>query len=431
MPITESKKGIYFAEGSPSRVIDSHEASQLVDSLITGIEEAHGSLSRVLLIPPDITRLHSGAGELTRLLFSKLSSRTHVEIMPAVGTHFAMTPEQISTMYPGIPMERFRAHRWRQDVVPMGEVPESLVEEISEGRLRFPISSAVNRSLVDGNWDRIISIGQLVPHELAGIANFSKNILIGVGGPDTIAKSHYLAAVYGLERLMGQIESPMRRMLSYMEEHCIRSLPITYLMTVRGTENGAFVTRGLFAGETSEIYDVGAKLCQQVSITKVDKRAEKVVAYMDPQEYHSTWVGNKAIYRTRMVVADGGELVVIAPGVRQFGEDQENDDLIRRVGYRTTEEMINLVAEDPAVAENLTAVSHIIVSSPDDRFRITYAPGKLSRKETQDARLSYADPSKLLERYDPKQLSEGWNTLPDGEEVFFVSQPASGLWMGP
>jgi nickel-dependent lactate racemase len=424
------KQGIYFAEGSPDRVIDSRGTSELVDSLIAGIEETHGPLRRVLLVPPDITRLHSGAGELTTLLYGKLSSRAHVEIMPAVGTHFAMTPEQISAMYPGIPLDRFKAHRWRHDVVPMGDVPESLVEEISEGRLRFPITSAVNRSLVEGDWDRIISIGQLVPHELAGIANFSKNILIGVGGPDTIAKSHYLAAVYGLERLMGQIDSPMRRILSYMEAHCIADLPITYLMTVRGTENGSSVTRGLFAGETSEVYEVGARLCQRVSITKVARRAKKVVAYMDPQEYHSTWVGNKSIYRTRMVVADGGELVVIAPGIRQFGEDPENDALIRRVGYRSTEEMINLVDSDPSVAANLTAVSHIIVSSPEDRFRITYAPGKLSRNEVEAARFTYADPGELLERYDPEVLSEGWNTLPDGEEIFFVPQPASGLWMG-
>ncbi len=424
------KKGIYFAEGGVDRRIDHREASELVDKLIAGIEETHGTLKRVLLVPPDITRLHSGAGELTALLFSKLSPRAHVEVMPAVGTHFAMTPEQISAMYPGVPHDRFKAHRWREDVVSMGELPEALVEEISEGRLRFPITSAVNRSLVEGNWDRIISIGQLVPHELAGIANFSKNILIGVGGPDTIAKSHYLAAVYGLERLMGQVESPMRRILSYMEEHCIAELPITYLMTVRGTESGASVTRGLFAGETAEVYEVGATLCQRVSITKVDRRAQKVVAYMDPQEYHSTWVGNKAIYRTRMVVADGGELVVIAPGVRQFGEDPENDALIRRVGYRSTEEMIRLVNSDPSVAANLTAVSHIIVSSPESRFKVTYAPGKLSKEETQEARLSYADPTELLERYNPKQLSEGWNTLPDGEEIFFVPQPASGLWMG-
>lgn len=351
--------------------------------------------------------------------------------MPALGTHLPMKADEIAAMYPGIPADRFRVHRWRSDVVETGEVPADLVAGLTDGRLRFPITCAVNRTLVEGGWDRIISIGQLVPHELAGIANFSKNILIGLGGSDAIAKSHYVAAVYGLERLMGKADNPMRSILSHMEGHAIADLPITYLMTVRGYEGGRSVTRGLFAGDDARAYRAGAELARAVSITTVDRRADKVIAFMDPAEYHTTWVANKAIYRTRMAVADGGELVVVAPGVRRFGEDAENDAFIRRIGYRSTGDMIRLVDTDPEVAANLAVVAHIIVSSPEDRFRVTYAAGGLAREEMEAAGFAWADPDALVKRYDPTRLSDGWNRLPDGEEIYFVSRPASGLWVGP
>lgn len=425
------RPGLYFAEGSSDRTIGADESSRLVDLMLAGIETNHGPLTRVLLVPPDITRLHSGAGELTVMLYEKLAPRAWVEVMPALGTHLPMAADEIAAMYPGIPADRFRVHRWRTDVVAMGEVPADLVAGLTDGRLRFPITCAVNRTLVQGRWDRIISIGQLVPHELAGIANYSKNILIGLGGSDAIAKSHYVAAVYGLERLMGRVDNPMRSILSHMEEHAIAALPITYLMTVRGYEAGRSVTRGLFAGDDARVYRAGAELARSVSITRVERRAPKVVAFMDPAEYHTTWVANKAIYRTRMAVADGGELVIIAPGVRQFGEDAGNDAFIRRVGYKSTEEMIRLVDSDPDVAANLAVVAHIIVSSPEDRFRVTYAAGGLDREEMESAGFRWADPAELVKRYDPTRLTDGWNTLPDGEEIYFVSRPASGLWVAP
>ncbi|TVQ23196.1 MAG: DUF2088 domain-containing protein [Spirochaetaceae bacterium] len=402
-------------------------AAELVDGLLDSLRAA-GPLRRVLLVPPDITRLHSGAGELTVLLYRRLSPSADVRVIPALGTHLPMSAAEMGLMYPGIPRDCFLVHNWRTDVVPRGEVPADFVAEVSEGRLRFPITCAVNRTLVEGGWDRIISIGQLVPHEIAGIANFSKNILIGLGGPDTISKSHYVAAVYGLERLMGRLDSPMRRILSWMDRHCIADLPITYLMTVRGSQDGRTVTRGLFAGDDERAYLAGAELCRAVAITDIGRPAAKVVAWMDADEYHTTWVANKAIYRTRMAVADGGELVVIAPGVRQFGEDQDTDALIRRIGYRSTAALIRLVESADITPAELTAISHLIVSSPEERFRVTYAPGGLTPAQTEAAGLSWGDPSELERRYDRSKLSEGWNTLPDGESIYFVPRPAAGLW---
>jgi nickel-dependent lactate racemase len=418
---------LHFAVGSPDTVIGEGEASALLDGMLGDLGE-HGPLRRVLLVPPDITRLTSGAGELTGMLYRKLAGRAELAVMPALGTHVPMSAQELSLMYPGVPPELFRRHDWRNDVVTLGELPSTLVREVTEGKLGFPIACAVNRSLLEGGWDRIISVGQLVPHELAGIASHSKNILVGLGGGETIGKSHLVAAVYGLERLMGQAESPMRRLFRAMEKQFLARLPITYLMTVRGTRDGLPVTRGLYAGSDEECYLRGAELARAVSITTLARPARTIVAYMDGREYHATWVANKAIYRTRMALADGGRLVVMAPGVSRFGEDDAIDAFIRRVGYRSTAEVLRQLDLGRSVPSDLTAASHLIVSSPEGRFRLTYAAGGLSRSEVESVGLEHADCGAMLARYPPELLREGFNTLADGEEVYFVPRPASGLW---
>ncbi|MBD3321938.1 MAG: DUF2088 domain-containing protein [Chitinivibrionales bacterium] len=416
---------VYFSEGSRQTTITREQASAMLDSMLKTL----GNLERVLLVPPDYTRLHSGAGELTVMLFEKLKERAQVEIMPALGTHLPVTDQERIAMFPGIPKNFFRVHDWRNDVVRIGEVPAGYIRDVSEGKLEFPLYCEINRTLVDDTWDRIFSIGQLVPHELAGIANFSKNILIGTGGEDTIAKTHYIAAVYGLERLIGRIENPMRKILRYMEQNIIAHIPVSYIMTVRGhDDSGNIVTRGLFGGDDKECYRAGAELCQELSITFIDRPVKKVVVYMDPEEFKTTWVGNKSIFRTRMIIENHGEIVILAPGVKQFGEDARNDGFIRKFGYHDTDYMVNCVNTSQEAASNITAVSHIIISSPENRFTVTYCPGHLSRAEVESVNFNYADCSHAMKRYNPENLRPGYNVLPDGEEIYFVAHPAQGLW---
>jgi nickel-dependent lactate racemase len=295
--------------------------------------------------------------------------------------------------------------------------------------LDYAIACDVNRLLVEGEWHRIISIGQLVPHEVAGIANQNKNVFIGTGGADTINKTHFLGAVYGMERMMGRADTPVRRVLDHMERHFGGELPITYVLTVRSAnESGELVTRGLFAGDDSACFTRGAELCRRVNVDLLDEPIEKAVVYLDPAEFKSTWLGNKAIYRTRMAMADRGELIVLAPGVREFGEDPEIDRLIRAHGYVGTERVLAMVKEHNSLNANLSAAAHLIHGSSEGRFTITYCPGGLTREEIESVGFRYAALDKIMKRYDPKTLQDGYNTLPDGERVFFVSNPGLGLW---
>ena len=390
---------------------------------------ALGDLERVLLVPPDVTRAASWAGPLTVMLYERLKATAHVEILPALGTHAPMTDTELATMFPGIPRPVFHVHDWRRDLVRLGEVPAEFTNEVTEGKLSFPVPCEVNRLLVEGGWDRIISLGQLVPHEVSGIANHSKNIFVGVGGQDTINKTHFIGAVCGMERVMGRARSPVRAVLGYMAEHFARDLPVAYILTVRGRdEAGRLVTRGLYAGNDEACFLRGAELCRQVNVNLLDAPLERAVVHLDPNEFKSTWLGNKAIYRTRMALADGGELIVLAPGVRTFGEDAEIDRLIRKYGYRGTPHTLRMVQQNTDLAANLAAAAHLIHGSSEGRFNITYCPGGLTREEIEAVGFAYADLSNMLKRYDPASLSDGWNVIDDGERVFYISNPGLGLW---
>lgn len=419
---------LYFADGSADQIIEEGEANVLMGQLITQLKSNH-TLKRVLLIPPDFTRFHSGSGPLTVELYFQLTAMgCETFVLPALGTHFPMEPGERNEMFHGIPEYAFSNHHFRNEVKTLGEIPAAFIHEISDGKLDFPATVQVNRHLVDEPWDAIVSIGQLVPHEVIGIANHIKNILIGVGGFDLINKSHWLGAVHGMERIMGKAVTPVRTLLNEAANRFLNHLPIHYLLTVRQrSAEGPIVTRGIFAGNDEECFFRGAELCRRVNLDVVPKAPKKCVVYLDPQEFKSTWLGNKAVYRTRMMMADDGELIVLAPGVKQFGEDQEIDRLIRKYGYHGTPKTLQAVQDHAELAGNLSAAAHLIHGSSEGRFRITYAPGHLTQAEVEGVGYGYRNLAETMKQYNPKHLKDGWNTL-HGEEIFYVSNPALGLW---
>lgn len=414
---------MYFERGGENVVISREEMrAGLYEAL-----EKIGKRKNVLAIPPDITRFYSRAGDLTADLYNYLGPAL-TDIMPALGTHAAMSETEMDRMFPGVPHSLFREHKWRTDLTTLGVVPGSFMKEVSEGKLDYEWPAEVNTLLAEGGHDLVFSPGQVVPHEVVGMANFTKNIFVGVGGSEGIHKSHFLGAVHGMERMMGRTNTPVRAVLDYAYDNFGSQLPILWALTVLGPdENGALVLRGLFIGDDRECFEKAADLAVKVNFTMVEKPIQKCVVYLEPEEFRSTWLGNKSIYRTRMAMADGGELIVMAPGVKEFGEDKEIDALIRKYGYKGTPHTLTAVEENDDIGANLSAAAHLIHGSSEERFSITYAPGHLSREETEGVGFGYAEVSPLMEKYDVKKLKTGWNTV-DGEEIFFVGNPALGLW---
>jgi len=413
---------IYFSRGSET---DNLSADDLKQGLYTALETL-GQKRKVLALPPDITRFYSRAGELTRYAWQHYGDKL-TDILPALGTHFPMTEPEIKRMFGDVPTDLFRTHDWRQGLATLGQVPGEFIQEVSEGKLDFSWPAQVDKLLVEGDFDLMLSIGQVVPHEVIGMANYNKNVFVGTGGAEGINKSHYLGAVYGMERIMGRADTPVRRVLNYASDHFAQGLPIVYVQTVvAATENGQ-VTRGLFIGDDIECFNLASELSLKVNFTMLDEPLKKVVVYLEPEEFKSTWLGNKSVYRTRMAMADGGELIVLAPGLREFGEDKEIDALIRKYGYVGTDRVLKLVEDNEDIRANLSAAAHLIHGSSEGRFTITYCPGHVTKAEIESVNFQYADLAEMMAKYDPKKLTDGFNTV-DGEKIFCISNPGLGLW---
>ena len=420
---------LYFARGSETDIISAEETRAILKDVFDRI----GPRKRVLAIPPDYTRLNSFAGPITEMVNDYFGERL-TDVMPALGTHTPMTEEQISSMFGSVPPAKFRVHDWRNDVVTVGEVPASFVSEVSEGRVSYPMPAQVNRLLLDPSFDLILSIGQVVPHEVIGMANYTMNIFVGVGGSEGINKSHFLGASYGMERRMGRAKTPVREVLEYSRTHFIPDLPIVYILTVRAKDetSGELVTRGFFIGDDFECFEKASKLSLETNFIMVEKEIRKCVVWLDPAEFKSTWLGNKAIYRTRMALADGAELVVLAPALKEFGEDPAIDTLIRKYGYKGTPHTLEATEANKDLQDNLGASAHLIHGSSEGRFRITYCPGPgVSREEIESVGFGYGDLDEAMRRYPADIMKDGWNIMPDGEEVYYISNPALGLWAHP
>jgi len=391
------------------------------------------TLRKVLLIPPDSTRAYSGAGLITAMYYQIFSEAgVHVDILPALGTHAPMTRKQQLSFFGDIPESRFLVHNWRDGVTTLGEVPGALVEQVSEGFTNKAIPVQVSDYMLDPSYDHIFSIGQVVPHEVAGMANFTKNTAIGCGGSSFINASHMIGAAYGTERIMGRADTPVRKLFNYAEENYISKLPLTYILTVTNLTADKTDILALYiaaAGKDgAEAFNDAAALSAKWNITYVKNPLKTCVVWLDEHEFHSTWLGNKAVYRTRMAMAEGGRLIILAPGVSTFGEDAENNRLIRKYGYTGRLNILNLIKTQEDLQKNLSAAAHMIHGSPDGLFEVVYAAPLLSKDDVEGIGFTHMGFSQAMELYNPHSLSPGPNILPSGEEVYYIPNPALGLW---
>lgn len=415
---------ILFSRGSADRALSVAEVREALFGSLHQLAKRR----RVLAIPPDFTRYHSQAGLLTQLAWEYYGNRL-TDILPATGTHSPMTHREIETMFGKTPANLFRIHDWRQGWTTLGEVPAAFVREVSEGKIDYSIPIQVDRLVSGGSHDLILSIGQIVPHEVIGMAGYNKNLFVGTGGAEGIHKTHFLGAVYGMERMMGHADTPVRKVLNYGSEQFARHLPIVYVLTVVGKDDdGKLAIRGLFIGNEVECFHRATALSREVNLQLLDEPIRKAVVFLDPAEFKSTWLGNKSIYRTRMALADDAEIIVLAPGLARFGEDEKIDRLIRKYGYVGTPRVLEWVKKHEDLRQSLGTAAHLIHGSSEGRFTVTYCPGSLSRRDIEGVGFRFADLDTMLAKYNPHKLKDGFNALADGEQVFFISNPGMGLW---
>jgi nickel-dependent lactate racemase len=405
---------------------------ELTKLVIKSAEECQARIcknpKKVLLLPPDITRAHSGAGFITEILYSYFSKSVEVFIMPTLGQHLPHTPEQNKWMFGNIPENKILKHDWKKDGKRLGVIPADYVKKITLGRADWEIPVNINRLVVEEKWDLIINIGHVVPHEVLGFANHNKNYFIGLGGKEMICASHMAAACYGIENNLGNLVTPLRHCYNKAETEFLTDIPDAYiLVTMRYNENEKLVHSGFYCGDDTDTYLLAAEQSASENII-VAPPLKKVVAVMQGDEFFSTWVANKAIYRTRKAMADGGELIIIAPGLKRFGEQDEVDKIIRTYGYSGTPKIMKLWKEHDELQDLTHATAHLIHGSSEGRFKITYAPGHLTKEEIESVNFNYLDINQAIEIYNPAKLKNGFNKLVNGEEIYFISTPSAGLW---
>ncbi|HTQ40973.1 MAG TPA: lactate racemase domain-containing protein [Pirellulales bacterium] len=384
---------------------------------------------KVLLLPPDITRMHSGAGRLTEILYGLLKDEAEIHVIPTLGQHVPHTPEENRQMFGAIPNELIHAHDWRNGCTTVGQISGRFVDEATQGAADWPFPIVLNRMLMEDSWDWIVNIGHVVPHEVLGFANHNKNYFIGLGGKDLICAAHMAAACCGIENNLGNLVTPVRACFNRAEDDFLGKLPDFYVQVVLArNQNDKLVHSGIHVGDDLDTYLGAARQSREQNITMFDEPVQKIVCVMQGDEFFSTWVANKAIYRTRMALADNGELVIIAPGLKRFGEQPEVDAFIRKYGYVGTPRVMELYRQNIDMQDLAHATAHLIHGSSEGRFTITYAPGHLTQKEIEGVNFRYADIAATIARYRPDHCLQGWNNTTDGERFYFIPTPSAGLW---
>ena len=383
---------------------------------------------KILLLPPDITRAYSGCGRITEILYNFFKKNSEVFVMPALGQHTPHSEEQNKKVFGTIPENKILKHDSEKDVVKIGEISADYVKKVTFGVADWKIPIEVNKILLTNDWDIIINIGHVVPHEVLGFASHNKNYLIGLGGTATISSTHIASACFGIEKILGSIISPIRDCLNKAEKEFLNNLPFAYIQLVMAlNDDGKLTHTGFYCGNDLDTYLLAANQSMQENIVVVP-RLKKIVAVMGKDEFESTWVTNKAIYRTRKALADNGELIIIAPGLKRFGENQEADKIIREYGYAGTDKILAAWKKDKKLKEMAHIAAHLIHGSSDQRFKIYYAPGYLTKEEIEKVNYNYLDLAETLKKYPIDKLKYGFNRMDDGEEIYFIDSPASGLW---
>jgi nickel-dependent lactate racemase len=417
----------WFSESAPS--IPRSRVEHLIER---ALDEAKSRLCkiprRVLLLPPDITRMHSGAGWITECFYKLLADSADVHVIPTLGQHEPHTRAQNAQMFGSIPHERIHAHDWRGGCTYLGDIPADYVQQTTLGAADWKFPIWLNSMLIREKWDLVINVGHVVPHEVLGFANHNKNYFIGLGGKELICASHMAAACCGIENNLGNLLTPVRQCFNWAEEKYLGGLPDFYVQVVLARDSqGQLTHSGVFVGDDLETYLAAARSAREQNITMLDEPLKKVVCVMQGDEFFSTWVANKAVYRTRMALADDGELLIIAPGLKRFGEQPDVDAFIRKYGYCGTHRVMELYRQNADMQDLAHATAHLIHGSSEGRFRITYAPGHLTRSDVEQVKFEYADLAETLGRYPVSQLREGFNDV-HGERVFFIPTPSAGLW---
>jgi len=313
---------------------------------------------RVLAIIPDKTR-DDNTHELFPIASDFLTKRgvASFDALVAQGTHPSMSVAQKLSK---IGNADFRGslfdHRWDDpdELITLGELSVATVHELTGGLINHAVPVSINKLLAPGIYDTVLVFGATVPHEVAGFAGGAKYFFPGVAGPELTHTTHWLGALAGIENIIGQVETPTRRLI----EAAANLIParIISLNTVVSRSDGELVTYALFTGDIKHAFRRAAEVSRQVHIRYTGRKYKRVIALLDPH-YDELWVGGKASYKLGAIIEEGGELIINAPHLTKLSET--HGELIEKYGYAPLESVRDMLGVSEELRENLCIAAHL------------------------------------------------------------------------
>lgn len=288
---------------------------------------------RILLLIPDATRT-APVGLMFKTLFHQLAGRVKkFDVMIALGTHPAMTEAAINQRVEITAAERastykdveFINHEWDNPAAlrDLGNIPATDIQELSGGLFAMEVPVHINRRLFD--YDQLIIVGPVFPHEVVGFSGGNKYLFPGVAGPGILNFFHWLGAVVTNPMIIGNKWTPVRQVVD--RAGAMVTVPkLCFCLVVRGRGELA----GLFAGPPEQAWDDASELSRELHITYKDRPFHTVLSCA-PQMYDELWVGGKCMYKLEPIVADGGELIIYAPHIHEIS--LVHGAMIGRIGY--------------------------------------------------------------------------------------------------
>jgi nickel-dependent lactate racemase len=339
---------------------------------------------RVLAIIPDKTR-DDNTHQLFPIANEFLNKRgvASFDALVAQGTHPPMSQSQKLSK---IGLANFSGqlfdHRWDEadELIKLGDLSPETVHDLTGGLIDQAVPVSINKLLAPGIYDTVLVFGATVPHEVAGFAGGAKYFFPGVAGPELTHTTHWLGALAGIENIIGQVETPTRRLIEAAAD--LIPARIISLNSVVSRHDGELVTYALFTGDIREAFRRAAEVSREVHIRYTGRKYKSVVALLDPH-YDELWVGGKASYKLGAIIEEGGELIIYAPHLTKLSET--HGALIEKYGYAPLESVRDMLGVSQELRENLCIAAHLAhvayAGRLDDRgkivprYRITMASG--------------------------------------------------------
>lgn len=396
-------------------------AEALQDSVFTG--------KKILLITPDLSR-SCPLPFLFRMIHSVLAPRvSQLDVMVALGTHPPLNEEQMNRLFGMTPQDRqsrfakvrFLNHAWQDadSLLSLGTIPASDIAELTEGLFSMDVPVTINKAILD--YDILLVVGPVFPHEVVGFSGGNKYFYPGIAGKEIIDFFHWLGAVITNPKIIGTKYTPVRAVLDRAAKMIPRERRALALVV---KEKDLY---GLYYGTPEEAWSDAADLSNSLHIIYKDHPYHTVLSCA-PEMYDELWVGAKCMYKLEPVVADGGELIIYAPHIHEIAASHGR--IIREIGYHTRDYFLkqwDRFKHYPwgvlAHSTHVRGIGTFENGVEKPRIRVTLATG-IPESICREINLGYRDPATIRPSDYEGREEEGILLVPHaGEQLYKLRNP--------